>query len=328
MPVFNGASFVGEAIQSILAQTFRDFEFLIINDGSTDRSVDIINAFNDSRIRLIHNELNLGLIDTLNKGLQLARGEYIARMDADDISLPVRLERQIAYLDSNIEVGVCGTGIRYFGADDAVWLPPEKDSEIRSLLIFNSTFAHPTVVFRKSYLDKNHLRYNPENVHAEDYGLWVASARYMKFANINEILLLYRLHETSASRSNQSAQQKSADLIREKILKDMQITLTQEMMVIHQSISKWEFIISKQYITESCAWLNKLCEVNRTQSFFPEPEFSKILAERWYRICRKGQKLGLWTWKKFWNSPLSHHIHVSLKNNIGFWLKSFLRMGC
>ena len=114
MPAYNAENYIREAIDSILAQTFRDFEFLIIDDGSTDHTVEIIRSYSDSRIRLYQNERNMGVAATLNRGLDLARGEYIARMDADDISLPERFAKQAAYMDAHPDVAVCGSNIILF----------------------------------------------------------------------------------------------------------------------------------------------------------------------------------------------------------------------
>ena len=111
MPVYNGERYLREAIDSILNQTFKDFEFLIINDGSTDLSVEIIESYADKRISLAHNGQNLGLITTLNRGFDLACGEYIARMDCDDISLPDRLEKQVVFMDNHPEIGICGSWV-------------------------------------------------------------------------------------------------------------------------------------------------------------------------------------------------------------------------
>ena len=116
MPAYNAEKYINEAIDSILAQTFTDFEFIIIDDGSTDSTCAIVESYSDSRIRFFKNEHNLGVAATLNRGLDLARGEYIARMDADDISLPTRFEKQAAYMDSHPDVVVCGTGVECFGA--------------------------------------------------------------------------------------------------------------------------------------------------------------------------------------------------------------------
>ena len=123
MPVYNAEKYVAEAIDSILNQTFNDFEFLIINDGSTDNSLDIIKSYDDPRITIINNETNLGLSHTLNKGIELARGEYIIRMDADDISLSIRLEKQIEFMDSNQHIGICGSWIQTFdkSGNQSIW---------------------------------------------------------------------------------------------------------------------------------------------------------------------------------------------------------------
>ena len=115
MSVYNGEKYLERAIKSILNQTFKDFEFLIINDGSTDNSVKIIQSFNDLRLRLIHNESNIGLIKTLNKGLKLSNGKYIARMDCDDISLPKRLSIQASFMEKYPEIGVCGSWVKIIG---------------------------------------------------------------------------------------------------------------------------------------------------------------------------------------------------------------------
>ena len=115
MPVYNGEMYLREAIDSILHQTFTDFEFLIINDGSTDNSETIILSYDDSRIRYEKNDSNLKLIATLNKGIELAKGKYIVRMDADDISIPDRIEKQVAFLEKNPDVGICGSWFTAFG---------------------------------------------------------------------------------------------------------------------------------------------------------------------------------------------------------------------
>ena len=134
MPVYNGEKYLKEAIESILNQTFKDFEFLIINDGSTDNSVKIIQSFNDLRIRLIHNESNIGLIKTLNKGLKLSNGKYIARMDCDDVSLPKRLSVQINFMEKHPEIGVCGSWVKIIGLEQKfINKYPQKHEEARHI---------------------------------------------------------------------------------------------------------------------------------------------------------------------------------------------------
>ncbi|MFC1896012.1 glycosyltransferase family 2 protein [Thermodesulfobacteriota bacterium] len=199
MPVYNGETYLNEAIESVLRQTFTAFEFLIINDSSTDRSVKIIESYDESRIRLVHNETNLKLISTLNKGLELARGEYIARMDADDLMLPQRLEKQIQYLDANPQICVVGSwweNVDEHGKFLSCTRVPTEDY-LCALMIFEKgegPVGHPCVMYRTEIV--RHLRYSPEYVDSEDTDLWfrVISLGH-KIANIPEVLMLYRVHE-------------------------------------------------------------------------------------------------------------------------------------
>ncbi len=218
MPVYNAEKFVAEAIDSILNQTFKDFEFLIINDGSSDQSESIVNRYGDKRIRYIKNNSNLKVAETLNKGIYLAKGKYIARMDADDISLPERLMHQVSFLDSNPDVGVCGTWFRTTGASTRTVRTPVDDRDIKSFLFFNSPFCHPSVMIRKEVLLQNNITY--ENIlYAEDYLLWIKLSRYTKMANIPEVLFIYREHDSNISLINKEHQEHNANIGRAIYLK-------------------------------------------------------------------------------------------------------------
>ena len=155
MSVYNGKRYLREAIDSILDQTFRDFEFLIINDGSTDSSSDIIRSYDDSRIRLIENEKNIGLTRSLNKGLKLARGEYIARMDADDRSMPERLEKEILFLDKNKNVGLVGTYFLMVNKSGKVLSTfSPGTSGLSEKLLEGNMFGHGSTMFRADCIEK------------------------------------------------------------------------------------------------------------------------------------------------------------------------------
>ena len=200
MPVYNGEKYLKKAIDSILCQTFKEFEFLIINDGSTDKSVEMIKTYSDPRIRLVENEENLGLIATLNKGIDLARGKYIARMDQDDISLPERLVKQIAFMDTHPEVGVCGTWAKII--DDqgrVISLRRTPKGKAAHRLCWRPTpFIHPSCMLRSALIKE--YRYRSGFPHAEDYDLWLRLCLKTHFANIGEYLLLYRVHDTNKTR--------------------------------------------------------------------------------------------------------------------------------
>lgn len=222
MPVYNAEKYVGEAINSILNQTFIDFEFLIINDGSTDNSLDVIKSFDDLRIKLINNEMNLGISPTLNKGIDIAQGDYLARMDADDISLSIRLEKQVEFMDSHQHIGICGSWVQTFdkSGDQSIWKYPQTHEELLFLLLFNTCFAHPSVCIRKQVFLDSKLRYRQEFVPAEDYYLWAELASITQFFNLQEVLLRYRFSETQIS-NDSLLRQKNVSMIKRKVLNDI-----------------------------------------------------------------------------------------------------------
>ena len=200
MPVYNAEKYLAEAIESILNQTYKSFDFLIINDGSTDSSLKIIQDYaeKDNRIKIISRE-NKGLIATLNEGLDTIDTKYIARMDADDISLPKRLEKQVKFMEKNDDIVVCGTGIITFNQDGTIrkHIMPSDEIEIKVSLLSHCVLMHPTVILRKDVLDKERFRYNSKHRNIEDYGLWQLISNKYKLGNLTDILLKYRIVETS-----------------------------------------------------------------------------------------------------------------------------------
>ena len=216
MAVYNGEKYLREAIESILTQSYTDFEFLIINDGSSDRTEEIIVSYNDERIRYIKNDKNLKLIASLNKGLDLAKGEYIARMDADDISLPNRLEKQVIFMENNISHVLIGSRIHSFGAANDFGSLKLNSDEIVLKLISNNCIYHSTVMLRTKLLKSN--RYNKNYLHAEDYEFWTRCSQLGKLEVIEDVLLKYRVHSESISQSNYLEQYEIVKKIRKEIL--------------------------------------------------------------------------------------------------------------
>lgn len=216
MPVYNGEKYLAEAIDSILCQTFTDFEFLIINDGSIDGTSDILKKYQqkDKRIRVISHKKNHGLVASLNEGLKAAKGEYIARMDADDISLPSRLENQLNYLKSHPEIGVLGTSYQCITSQGILGkvVHPYTDPAVNSFfgLLFNPV-AHPTACFQKKTVQSE--GYRESMLYAEDFNLWSAIRSQTQFSNLSEILLYYRVKSQSISCNYKNVQNKHANEI-------------------------------------------------------------------------------------------------------------------
>lgn len=203
MAVYNGEKFLKEAMESILNQTYKDFEFLIINDGSTDKSVEIIESFNDPRIRLVHNEKNLKLIASLNKGISLARGKYIARMDCDDISMPERFEKEVEFLENHSDYGMVGTCYNIIDAQGKVQRNvsyPSNPDLIKLFLSLTCPLVHGSVMIRAELLKKNLYGSNDFSA-VEDYELWTRIAEKSKIYNIPEHLFRYRIYGESFSDS-------------------------------------------------------------------------------------------------------------------------------
>jgi glycosyltransferase involved in cell wall biosynthesis len=194
MSVYNEEQYVGEAIDSILCQTFQDFEFVIVDDGSVDRTPAVLKGFDDPRLK-VHHQANQGQSAALNQGIRLSTGGYIARMDGDDISLPGRLEKEVSLLESHPEIGLVGTWcikVDTKTGHERVQSLPEDDSAIRRFMIVDNPFIHSSVMIRKDVLDRVGLY--KEGLIWQDYELWVRIAGHHRMANIPEPLVIRRKH--------------------------------------------------------------------------------------------------------------------------------------
>lgn len=213
MPVYNSELYLDKAIESILLQTYQNFEFIIINDGSTDRSLEIIEKYKNSDARIILiNKKNSGIVEALNDGIKLSKGKYIARMDSDDISLPNRFMEQIHFIN-DMKVDVCGSWIQTL-KEDGLWdvsKNPEKHEDISFRLFFMTSFAHPSVLIKKDIFET--VQY--ENVTAEDYKLWCdITLKGYRLGNVQKVLLHYRVHSNQLTRTKMEANIESTNEIK------------------------------------------------------------------------------------------------------------------
>lgn len=212
MSVYNGEKYLRQAVESILSQSMPDFEFIIIDDGSNDNSLAIIRCYSDPRIRLIQNKTNFGLVKSLNIGIELAKGKYIARMDCDDVSLPERLTKQKQYLDKHPEVGVVGTGFQIVDENGIIISThnfPLQHDVIRWSLCFFSPIVHPSVMMRKDVVLKVG-KYDPARQYAQDYDLWRRLSNITCLANLRDSLLFLRKHDKNISAVRSDEQHQSA----------------------------------------------------------------------------------------------------------------------
>ncbi|HII4433463.1 glycosyltransferase family 2 protein [Clostridium perfringens] len=269
MSVYNGEKYLNESIESILNQTYKNFEFIIINDGSTDKSLKIIENYSikDKRIILIDNIVNKGLIYSLNKGIEKSKGKYIVRMDADDISLENRIKEQVKFMEENKEIALSGTAQTIF-LDGAKILRKKmsvltKHDSIKSNSMFDCSFVHPSIIMRSSIIKKENFRYKEKYKYAEDFGLWSEIIPKYKVANINKQLIKYRLVKNSITReANKNMKQREE--VFKKIFKNyfnelglIEYKLNED---IHYEISMIQNLSEFKYtLEEKSDYLNQIC---------------------------------------------------------------------
>ena len=218
MPMYNGRRFVARAVESILAQTFADFEFIIVDDCSTDGSSDIVRQYSerDGRIRLLTNGRNLDFVRSRNRGIAEARGAFIANMDSDDVALPARLAEQHAFMTANPTVGVCGAAVILIDEDDrelGVRRYRTDDRHLRGRLFLFNPFAQPVTMIRQDVLDEIGS-YNPDHILADDLDLWFRIGMKHRFANLEMPLLKYRVHAGSATGQRLEEMHRAASRVR------------------------------------------------------------------------------------------------------------------
>lgn len=327
MGVFNQESYLDESIQSIQNQSYSHYEFIVVNDGSTDNSFDILTRYQiqDKRIRVISNEHNIGHPKSLNIGLEHCEGKYIARMDADDIALPERLEKQVNFMESNKQVGLCGTAIEYFGEADGVKIYPEDDFQLRMKLLSGNPFAHPTAMVRAELLDKYQLKYREDYVAAEDYLMWVKVSEVAKIHNLPEPLLKYRVHKSqlTATKTERQNKEKSETLsyLYDRIGFDsLRYSYADFIKILNN-----DYDFSYERLAKSHLLLLHAKQANDSSNYLPDKEFTTMILEKWKRMTHGSTRLGLPLFGLFYKSPLSQWRNLSHSFKVKFFIKCLLR---
>ncbi|UCC39594.1 MAG: glycosyltransferase [Candidatus Aminicenantes bacterium] len=314
MTVHNGASYLNECMESILNQTYSDFKFLILDDASTDNSVEMVLSFQDSRIKLVEMSDNIGQIRALNKGLLMINTPLIARMDADDISLPRRFERQIAFLESHPHVGICGTFATAFAGKKRIrWSYPCHSPLIKVKLLFECSFVHSSVMMRKELLDKFDLRYDERMNHSYDWELWQRAARHFDLANIPEFLVEYRLHEQSESVRTLDRQQNSAERLDDVLLSQLKLG-SHSLRHIHRDVAFETFNAKNReskFIDDSMEWFEQLTQANRSHRIYSEDALIRFLKERLFIVLTNNIQHRLKVLKVFFGQKLYKFVKLT-----------------
>ena len=200
MPVYKTAPFLREAMDSILSQSFTDYELIVLDDCSPDNAEEILDSYTDSRIVRYKGEKNVGLSNILNIGIGMAQGKYIARMDSDDLSLPDRLQIQVDYLESHPEIDLVSVGMQLFGAKEEIWLREPNPEKVKIIALFHSPILHASSMWRRERFEENGLLFRQEMVPSEDYDLWTrALVKGLRLMNLRQVLYKYRIHPAQAT---------------------------------------------------------------------------------------------------------------------------------
>jgi glycosyltransferase involved in cell wall biosynthesis len=335
MPVYNAAAYIYEAIESILQQSFTDFELLIINDGSTDDSMQIVESFRSPKIRVLHNLTNKGLVFTRNRGIEEAKGEYLAWLDADDYALPQRLEIQVNFMENHKNIALLGSYTDYIYANGEVFytaMPKTKTEELPIWLLFQNCFPQSSVMIRKnalylSEISPINLRYREEFPPAEDYDLWVQLAYYQQVANLPKVLVRHRKHDENTSRKMSVEQENNILKILAYQLENLGISPNSEELKLHRQLSHYAFSPNLLTYQKIANWLTKLKTTNdKTKKYLPK-YFNQVIAEIWQKTSSIHLPFGRKALIIFLNCQISKEINFVMKLRliISFLRNSFIK---
>lgn len=294
MPVYNADKYVKEAINSILNQTYKDFELVVLNDASSDSSKDIIHSFQDARIRYIENEQNGGLSFSRNRLLSEATGQYIAWLDADDIAYPARLEEEVRFLDEHKEHAMVASWARLIDAEGRPtgnfiksYIP---DAYLSALLLFVNYFVQSSVMIRRRFLPDVH--YRPEFPPTEDYELWVRIAANHPVAILDKTLVDYRIHTTNISSTQQQKSEKAVKLNHRIQLENLGILPGEKEIDLHYNIA-FRKAESLDFLQQADNWLQRIDNQNTISGRFNSKALHYILKHRWIKTCTSHKALGM-----------------------------------
>ena len=313
MPVYNSERYLKDAIVSILNQTFKNFELLIVNDGSLDRSDEIIRSFKDSRIIYINNATNSGIVDALNEGLKLSRGTYIARMDADDVANPNRLALQFEFLKANPDYKLCGTNatlINHSGEKTGKIKRPYNYANIKVQQFFRNAFIHPTIMADAALMKS--LGYAKDYEYAEDYFLFSQIAMRYKAANINYEGIQYRVHNESISAKKLEGMVKSETQTMVYLLALLFDEITNAAVKTHHLLLRPPQNAGKQDIKNIENHLINIKNANQTKHIFDESLLEKQLQKEWFETLKRSNENN--KFKKFVSSKLFSASPYNLKH--------------
>lgn len=293
MPVCNRENYIAASVKSILSQTFTNFEFIIVNDGSTDKTVEIIKSFKDKRIQLIENNENKGIVYSRNRGLALAKGQYIGMFDSDDIAFPEKFEKQIQFLNNNPDIGMVGSWVKHIDEDGNIlkskWKLDSKPEMIPAIMLFRNYFVQATVVIRKTAIPIG--AYSEGFDIVEDSKMWFDVSLKNKVANIQEYLLNYRMHTGGISNVGSKKHKDNSKKLFKYIFNFLEIEPTDKELELHYLIKNNEKIKNIDDIKAIEQWLLKIATQNKKTKKYNHKILRKVIFNRWVKSCYKAKML-------------------------------------
>ncbi|ACO80563.1 Glycosyl transferase, family 2 protein [Azotobacter vinelandii CA] len=314
IPVHNRQRYIATAVDSILAQTFGDFELLVVDDGSTDATLEVLSHYRDPRLRVECNPRNLGLPGTRNRGLELARGEYIALLDSDDKAWPERLTRQVEVLDRHPELVQIGSACDFMDAEgrrlDRVRRRPLAPDEVDASLAFYCALTNRTIMGRTAILRE--YRYSEDFPSCEDYELHQRLARTWRMANLPDVLVCGREHPGRFTRNNRALGVDRKREICRRALLELGIEPSEADLDRHYALSRPQELgaeLDRDYLDWTEQWLARLDVANRrTQRYVPEA-LLRVMTERWVQLCLQARRqLGPGAYLRLLRSPLARRL--------------------
>lgn len=324
MPVYNAGKYLKDAIDSILNQSFSDFEVFIIDDRSTDDSLETIRSYKDERIILIEKEINTGYTDSLNMAIKLAKGKYIARMDADDISLKDRFLKQYNHMEANPDIMLLGSFYQVIGKEK-VFRFPKSYEEIKVFALTQNPVPHPTALIRSSVLHDNKLFYDRSYEPAEDFELWTRIIKLGRVENLQEVLLNYRVHEGQISNTKKEIQDRAADKIRtaqiEILIRLDELSYNKEFIL--GVLTKREPQISAKSLVDLKKTLNHIFVSNKKKKLYDSVILEIFLRKIWLHYVYSIYDYNLSSVSAI--IPSNNINKMDFKFTLKFIMKSFLK---
>ena len=322
LPVYNVAAHIHSTIESILRQTFADFELLVLDDCSTDDTVAQVSTFTDPRLRLIRNSQNLGRAGTDNAALLHVRGKFIAKMDGDDICHPERLAKQVAFLDVYPEINIVGSFMQNFGASTYLNRYPAQPNDTQVLTLFTLPTGNPSAMMRTDLFTELGMNYDANLRQTEDYDFCARYIRQLRIATIQEPLIKYRVPQHMSKKDVLSERANVSDVVREQLLRAWGIPFTTRELQAHNAIAMLERPDINIALEEVNAWLQKMLRYNNQQPLFEPMALQRGLAKRWFEVCYTYSQPRMNGWFQYRRNTLSCYWHPTIQQQIAFAMRA------